>query len=115
MKFEFDAVFYYVSDLKRAIKFYTDVLGFKLQSRDYVARFLIGDILFELVPTTDNRKLQGGGNARLCLKVDDIRSAILDLSSKGVPTANPESKENGILACFYDPDDNEICLWQYAA
>ena len=23
-------------------------------------------------------------------------------------TANPESKENGILACFYDPDDTEI-------
>ena len=115
MKFDFDAIFYYVSDLERAIKFYTDVLGFELQSRDYVARFLIGNILFELVPTKDNRNLHGGGNARLCLKVDDIRSAILHLSSKGVPTANPESKENGILACFYDPDDNEICLWQYTA
>lgn len=42
MKFNFDAVFYYVSGLDQAIKFYTDVLGFELQSRDYVARFLIG-------------------------------------------------------------------------
>jgi catechol 2,3-dioxygenase-like lactoylglutathione lyase family enzyme len=115
MKFNFDAIFYYVSDLERAIKFYTDVLGFELQSRDYVARFLIGDVLFELVPTRDTCKLQGGGNARLCLQVDDIQSAILDLRSKGVPTADAESKENGILTCFYDPDGNEICLWQYTA
>ena len=106
---------YYVSDLERAIKFYSDVPGFELQSRDYVARFLVGGVLVELVPTMDNSKLQGGGNARLCLQVDDIHSAILDLRSKGVPTANAESKENGLLTCFYDPDSNEICLWQYTA
>lgn len=115
MKFNFDAIFYYVSDLERAIKFYTNVLGFELQSRDYAARFLIDGVLFELVPITDSPKLQGGGNARLCLQVDDIHSAILDLRSKCVPTANAESKENGLLTCFYDPDGNEICLWQYRA
>ena len=114
MKFNFDAIFYYVSDLERAIKFYTDVFGFELQSRDYVARFLIGGVLFELVPTTDSCKLQGGGNARLCLQVDDIHEAIMDLRAKGVPTANAESKEKGLLTCFCDPDGNEICLWQYS-
>lgn len=41
MKFNFDAVFYYVAGLDQAIKFYTDALGFELQSRDYVAYFLI--------------------------------------------------------------------------
>jgi catechol 2,3-dioxygenase-like lactoylglutathione lyase family enzyme len=115
MKFDFDAIFYYVSDLEKAIKFYTDVLAFELQSRDCVARFLIGDVLVELVPATESSKLEGGGNARLCLKVDDIHSAILDLRSKGVPAQNAESKENGLLTCFYDPDGNEICLWQYTA
>ena len=115
MKFNFDAIFYYVSNLERAIKFYTDVLGFELQSRDRVARFLIGGVLFELVPTTDSCNLQGGGNARLCLQVDDIHSAILDLRSEGVPTGNAERKENGLLVCFCDPDGNEICLWQYTA
>jgi predicted enzyme related to lactoylglutathione lyase len=115
MKFNFDAIFYYVSDLERAMKFYSDVLGFELQSRDYVARFRIGGVLFELVPTTDKSKLQGSGNARLCLQVDDIHSAILDLRSKGVPIANAESKQNGLLGRFCDPDGNEICLWQYTA
>lgn len=113
MQFDFDAIFYYVSDLERAIKFYTDVLGFELQSHDCVARFRIGGVLFELVPTQDSSKLRGGGNARLCLKVDDIHLAILDLRSKGVPTASAQSKENGLLTCFNDPDGNEICLWQY--
>jgi len=33
MHFQFDAVFYYVSDLERADHFHSDVLGFKLRSR----------------------------------------------------------------------------------
>lgn len=113
MKFNFDAIFYYVSDLERAIEFYTDVLGFELESQDYVARFRIGGVLFELVPTRDKTRLQGVGNARLCLQVDDIHSAILDLRSRGVPIADAETKQNGLLASFSDPDGNELCLWQY--
>jgi catechol 2,3-dioxygenase-like lactoylglutathione lyase family enzyme len=57
--------------------------------------------------------LQGGGNGRLCLRVDDIRAAVAELLSKGVPADNPESKANGLLSPFRDPDGNEICLWQY--
>ena len=113
MRFDFDAVFYYVSDLERAIRFYKDVLGFKLESRDYVARFLIGRVLFELVPTAEHDKLRGNGNARLCLRVDDINSAISALHSKGVTAAATEIKENGLLTRFHDLDGNEICLWQY--
>ena len=113
MRFSFDAVFYYVSDLDRSVQFYRDVLGFKLHSRDYVARFYIGDVLFEVVPTSDSSKLQGNGNARLCLKVDDINSSISALRAKGVAIEDAERKDNGILSRFRDPDGNEICLWQY--
>ena len=114
MSFHFDAVFYYVSDLDRAIAFYRDVLGFQLTSHDVVARFDIDGVLFEVVPTQDGEKLRGQGNARLCLKVDDINAAVSRLRSRGVPAGDPEAKENGILASFRDPDDNELCLWQYA-
>jgi 2-hydroxy-6-oxonona-2,4-dienedioate hydrolase len=34
MTLHFDCVFYYVSDLERSVRFYTDVLGFKLVSRN---------------------------------------------------------------------------------
>jgi len=70
MKCHFDCVFYYVTDMNRAISFYSDILGLKLTSRDVVARFDIDGVLFEIVPALNHNKLQGNGNARLCLKVE---------------------------------------------
>lgn len=115
MKLKFDAVFYYVSDLDRAVCFYRDVLGFKLDSQDYVARFYVGDVLVELVPTSDSNKLLGNGNARLCLQVEDIGDSISELRGKNVAIRDAEKKQNGIIAFFCDPDSNEVCLWQYTA
>jgi len=115
MKFKFDAVFYYVSDLDRSVQFYRDVLGFNLHSQDFVGRFYMHDLLFEIVPTSDDSKLGGNGNARLCLKVDDIHSSISELRAKGVAVQDPETKGNGYLSCFRDPDGNEVCLWQYTS
>jgi len=106
MKFDFDAVFYYVSDLDRSVLFYRDVLGFRLHSRDVVARFYIGDVLFETVPTCDSSKLQGNGNARLCLKVGDIESSISELRAKGIVIQDAETKDNGFLSCFRDQDES---------
>jgi len=64
MKCHFDCVFYYVTDMNRAISFYSDILGLKLTSRDIVARFDIDGVLFEIVPALNHNKLQGNGNAR---------------------------------------------------
>ncbi len=50
MTLHFDCVFYYVSDVDRAILFYRDVWGFKLVSQAIVARFDIDAVLFEIVP-----------------------------------------------------------------
>ena len=110
MKFQFDAVFYYVSDLDRAIRFYTDILEMRLVSRDAVARFDVDGVLFELVPG----KAGGEGNARLCLRVEDINVAGAELQSKAVQVSEVEVKSNGKLAFFRDPDGNEIALWEYA-
>jgi catechol 2,3-dioxygenase-like lactoylglutathione lyase family enzyme len=112
-KFRFDCVFYYVSDMERAISFYSNVLGLRLTSRDVVARFDINGVLFELVLSLDKAKLKGDGNARLCLKVDDISQAVEYLKMKGTPAGEIQKVENGKLVSFEDPDGNEICLWQY--
>jgi catechol 2,3-dioxygenase-like lactoylglutathione lyase family enzyme len=111
MKFKFDAVFYYVSDLPRSIRFYADVLGLRLVSHDAVARFDLDGVLFELVPTNDRAQLKAV--AGLCLEVDDMSEAVASLRSKGVQTAVPETKDGGILSSFKDPDGNQISLWQY--
>jgi len=113
MKFHFDCVFYYVTDLNRSVTFYSDVLGLKLVSQDVVARFDIDGVLFELVPTADKIKLQGEGNARLCLKVDNIHQSLEELQKRGIQSSQVQGVENGILASFKNLDGNEIYLWQY--
>ena len=113
VKFNFDCVFYYVSDMERAIRFYRDVLEFKLVSRDVVTRFDVDGILFELVPTPGESALEGAGNARLCLRVDDVEQALKALQAKGAPTGRALRKATGVLGTVEDPDGNEICLWQY--
>jgi catechol 2,3-dioxygenase-like lactoylglutathione lyase family enzyme len=110
MKLAFDAVFYYTTDLERAVAFYRDVLGLRLVSRDCVARFDMDGVLFELVPGKVKR---GESNARLCLRTDDIAIARQELLAKGVKTSEIERKSNGTLLRFEDPDGNEVCLWQY--
>jgi catechol 2,3-dioxygenase-like lactoylglutathione lyase family enzyme len=112
--FRFDCVFYYVSDLDRAIAFYTTMLGFRLASRDAVARFFVDGVLFELVPTTDPNMLSGQGNARLTLAVKRIEAAVDELRAKGVTVSEIRPVSNGRLASLKDADSNEIVLWQYA-
>lgn len=114
MDFHFDCVFYYVRDLQQSIAFFTEVLGLELASRDAVARFDVDGVLLELVPTSDESMLGGSGNARLCLSVNDITSAVAELQAHGVPVGDIRTVESGIVAGFTDPDGNELTLWQYA-
>jgi catechol 2,3-dioxygenase-like lactoylglutathione lyase family enzyme len=112
-RFHFDCVFYYGSDMERAISFYSNTLGLKATSRDVVARFDIDGVLFELVSTSDEKKPRGGGNARLCLKVDNIEQVLHYLKTANTPTSEIQRVANGKLASFEDPDGNEIYLWEY--
>jgi len=112
-KFHFDCVFHYVSDMESAIRFYRDVLGFALTSRDVVARFDIEGVLFELVPAPPNKNPRVPGDARLCLRVDNIDQTLKDLRAQGVRTSAAVDKDSGLFASLQDPDGNEICLWQY--
>ena len=113
-RFQFDCIFYYVRDMEKAISFYSDVVGLRLTSADVVARFDIDGVLFELVPTRGEGKVRGDGNARLCLKVEDISQAVEYLKTKGTQADEIQKVENGKLTFFQDPDGNEIALWQYA-
>ena len=113
MELHFDCVFYYVSDIDAAICFYRDVLNFRLLSRDVVARFDIDGVRFEVVPAKAQGSLRASGNARLCLRVENVERALRELRDKGVTTGAALDKGTGVLGIFEDPDGNEICLWQY--
>jgi predicted enzyme related to lactoylglutathione lyase len=110
--FRFDCVFHYVRDMDRAVSFYSDVLGLELRSRDIVARFDIDGVLFELAPAPSEDDMAGGGNARLCLGVDNIDATLAELHERGVSTGQSKEVPGGTLAAFEDPDGNEIYLWQ---
>ena len=111
-KFAFDAIYYNVKNMDMSIAFYRDVLGFRLRSRDYVARFEVDGVLFELVPAPEGQVISGTGNARLSLGVADIQAAIAYLASKGVRVTPAKQEVGGFLSLFHDPDGNELCLWQ---
>jgi len=115
LKFKFDAVYYHVNDIEKSIPFYRDVLGMKLVSRDYVARFQLDGLLFELVPSPEQTVTAAAGNARLSLGVADIEQATHELQAKGVETTPVRQEPGGYLSLFHDPDGNELCLWQYAS
>ncbi len=115
MTFHFDCVFYYVSDVDLAIHFYRDILGFRFVSRDVVARFDLDGVLFEVVPSAAKTKLEHAGNARLCLRVENVEEALQELKARGVLVHHAIDKSTGVLGSFEDPDGNEICLWQYAS
>ncbi|MDH3404114.1 MAG: VOC family protein [Acidobacteriota bacterium] len=112
MKCAFDCVFYYVSNLERSIRFYSEVLGLKLVSSGSIARFDLDGVLLELVPTGDESKLGGAGNSRVCLAVPELDLAVRELQAKGVSTGDIQTVTNGRFASFRDPDGNELVLWQ---
>ena len=112
MNLHFDCVFYYVSDLERAIGFYEKVLGLKLESKDAVARFNVDGVLLELVPTKHADRYGGTGNARLCLRVDNMNAQRHDLMLAGVMSSEAIDEGPGLLSSIHDYDGNEICLWE---
>jgi predicted enzyme related to lactoylglutathione lyase len=111
VKLRFDCVFHHVSDLEESVRFYRDLLGLRLKSRDAIARFDIDGVRFELVPEPEGRPTSPGG-AHLCLGVDDIEAARDALKEQQVESSEPHRVPGGFYSTFCDPDGNEIYLWQ---
>lgn len=109
-RFRYDSVVYYVTDLDQAVKFYTDVLGLPMSSRDAVARLEMDGTVLELVCTDDRSLLSGKGNARLTLAVEDIEAAAADLLTRRVPVTDVREEGGGRVASLLDPEGNEILL-----
>jgi catechol 2,3-dioxygenase-like lactoylglutathione lyase family enzyme len=114
LKLSFDTVFYYVTDIEESIAFYRDTLGLPMVSQDYVARFDLDGVLIELVPLPPGTVVPGSGNARLCFSVAHLEETLEQLHARGIATSKIKEKKDGRLAFFRDPDDNELCLWEYA-
>jgi len=117
---------YLVSDVDRAIAFYTQRLGFRLKqqmgpafaqvSRDDLTLWLSGPQSSAARPMADGRRPEPGGWNRLVLEVKDLPLRVAEMKQAGLHFRNeivvgPGGKQ--ILA--EDPDGNPIELFEAAS
>jgi catechol 2,3-dioxygenase-like lactoylglutathione lyase family enzyme len=108
----------YVSDMSRAVKFYTETLGFTLVYRagDHWASVDAGDgLTLGLHPMSEHAPKPGTrGSISVGFNVTrSIDEVVAALAAKGVTFRGPVQKdaEGGIrLAFFGDPDGNDLYL-----
>jgi catechol 2,3-dioxygenase-like lactoylglutathione lyase family enzyme len=112
---------YQISDIERAIAFYTEYLGFSVEQRTgtVFASVTRGDLRLLLGgpgssgsrPLPDGRRQEPGGYNRIVLFVDDLESMITRLRAKGVKFRNDvEAGPGGTQIQLEDPDGNPIEL-----
>ncbi len=116
---------YQVSDVARAIAFYTEHLGFQLEHQHLpaFARISLGSSHILLSgpgasgsrPMPDGREQQPGGWNRVVLKVSDLPGCITALEKAGIRFRNKMEKgPGGRQVQIEDPDGNPIELFEAA-
>lgn len=116
---------YQVSDVQRAIAFYTEVLGFALDHQRLPAFGQVSTPGLKLILSgpgasgsramPDGRQQAPGGWNRVLLQVDDLPACIAQLRQKGARFRNEmESGPGGKQVQIEDPDGNPIELFEPA-
>jgi glyoxylase I family protein len=116
---------YQVRDVQRAIGFYTQTLGFKLDMQNLPAfgQVSIGGLKLILSgpgasgsrPMPDGRQQEPGGWNRVILQVQDLPARITDLKRAGARFRNEmEVGPGGKQIQIEDPDGNPIELFEPA-
>jgi catechol 2,3-dioxygenase-like lactoylglutathione lyase family enzyme len=107
-----DHVYYWTTDLDRAVKFYQDVLGLEVAFREGSkwAEMDAGSIRLALHGAVEGRPIETGG-AAAAFRVDDLDEARLALEARGVEFDHQGEVEGyGRFALFRDPDGNIVSL-----
>ena len=116
---------YQVKDVARAIDFYTQRLGFKLEAKHLpaFAEVSLGELKLILSgpgasgsrPMPDGRRQEPGGWNRVVLEVDDLPACIEALKKAGLRFRNEmETGPGGKQIQLEDPDGNPLELFQPA-
>jgi catechol 2,3-dioxygenase-like lactoylglutathione lyase family enzyme len=107
----------FVANMDRAVRFYTEVLGFKLTNRfgDHWATVEAGRLVVGLHPASPKYPAPGSkGGVMLGLEVDrPIEAVVAALNTKGVHIKGPIIRDQaGNFVHVEDPDGNEMYLWE---
>ena len=117
---------YQVKDVRRAIAFYTQTLGFKLDMQNLPAfgQVSVGGLKLILSgpgasgsrPMPDGRQQEPGGWNRVLLQVHDLPGRIADLKKAGLRFRNEmEAGPGGKQIQIEDPDGNPLELFEPAS
>lgn len=98
-------VWLYVKDASRSIKFYQNIIGFKVaETFPHGALFYTGSILLGIHQEEGNRKSQPGSLVMI-LKTNNIKETHKELVARGVVFAGKIRQEPyGEIISFKDPD-----------
>jgi len=101
-----------VRDEKKAVKWYTEKLGFRHVSKFshwHTVSARGSNVRIHLCPDSKPEK----GNTGFMFVTKDIEKEVAALKKKGVKFTMPVTKESyGTLAMFADPDGNEFWLFE---
>lgn len=111
-----DHVYYWTSDLERAIAFYGSVLGLEMTHRagNEWAEFQAGPVRLALHGTDEATVPRSG---TVVFRVGDLEAARWALEQRGVAFDGHEAEVPGFarFATFHDPDRNPLQLIEYLA
>lgn len=103
-----------VTDMKKAIGFYRDILGLKIRNEwsNYVIFDLAGTLTLAIM--LGGRKGRKEGAPNVYLAVENVDEEYEKLKAKGVTFVEPPKKQywGGYAALFADPDENLFYLTQ---
>lgn len=119
----FHGVRYQVRDVRRAVTFYVEQLGFKLEHQHLpaFANVSLGPLHLLLSgpeasgsrPLPDGRRQEPGGWNRIVLRVDDLADRVETLKQEGLHFRNEiEEGPGGRQIQLEDPDGNPIELFE---
>jgi glyoxylase I family protein len=120
---EFHGVRYQVADVQRAVTFYVERLGFKLEHQQLpaFANVSLGNLRLLLSgpgasgsrPLPDGRRQAPGGWNRVVLRVQELPAVIAQLKQAGLSLRNEmEEGPGGRQIQLEDPDGNPIELFE---
>lgn len=106
----------FVADMDRAVKFYSEVLGCKIEMRfgNEWAQLKTDGATLGLHPASAENPAGVKGSIQLGIEVEDsIRDRVEQMTSKGVKFTGPVRDDGQILfASFTNPDGNPMYLAQ---
>jgi predicted enzyme related to lactoylglutathione lyase len=112
-----DHVYYWTSDMDRAVKFYEDVLGLELRFREGSrwAEFEVGPARLALHGVPEGRGIEPGGGTAV-FRVPDLDTARSTLEARGAEFDEHVGEVEGFarFASFRDPDGNVLQIIEYA-